>query len=116
MYTRTQLKMTMAVIAPVTVIVPPGNVANILVQLPIIDDAGVIAEEREQFFVGVLSFAGDSNGATLGRNATKLIITDDDGKICLTHPLSMNPSCTNYNNMLIGSVCDKSGQWQGSNL
>ena len=66
-------------IDPVTVIVPPGDGASILVQLPIIDD--VIAEEREQFFVGVLSFAGDSNGATLGRTATKLIITDDDGNL-----------------------------------
>ena len=67
------------VIDPVTVIVPPGDGGNILVQIPIIDD--VIAEETEQVFVGVLSFAGDSNGATLGRNATKLIITDDDGKL-----------------------------------
>ena len=57
----------------------PGDGGNIVVQIPIIDD--VIAEETEQVFVGVLSFAGDSNGATLGRNATKLIITDDDGKL-----------------------------------
>ena len=79
------------VIAPVTVIFPPGDGASILVQLPIIDD--VIAEEREQVFVGVLSFAGDSNGATLGRNATKLIITDDDGKLSDTsfvHELFMH--------------------------
>jgi hypothetical protein len=54
----------------------PAGSGSVFVDVPIIDDD--MAENTEQYFIGVLEISGISAGATLGRTAILLSITDDD--------------------------------------
>ena len=58
--------------------IPPGSV-NVEISIPIFDDD--IAEDSEQYFVGVLAFEGDYPGAILGRSVVLLGIFNNDGII-----------------------------------
>ncbi|CAI8052754.1 hypothetical protein GBAR_LOCUS28872 [Geodia barretti] len=55
--------------------VPPGDGPTVIA-VPIIDD--VIAEDSNQYFIGVLGFSGNPTGAVLGRDAILLGIQDND--------------------------------------
>ncbi|CAI8040262.1 hypothetical protein GBAR_LOCUS22443, partial [Geodia barretti] len=55
--------------------IPPGDGPTII-PVPIIDD--VIAEDSDQYFIGVLSFSGNPTGAVLGRDAILLGIQEND--------------------------------------
>ena len=56
---------------------PPGDDPTVIA-VPIIDD--VIAEDSNQYFIGVLGFSGNPTGAVLGRDAILLGIQDNDRK------------------------------------
>ena len=58
----------------------PGN-GSVEISIPIFDDN--IAEDFDQYFVGVLAFEEDYPGATLGRSIVLLGILDNDGIICV---------------------------------
>ena len=60
--------------------IPPGN-ESVKISIPLFDDN--IAEDSDQYFVGVLAFEGDYPGATLGRSIVLLGILDNDGIICV---------------------------------
>ena len=61
--------------------IPPGDGPTVIA-VPIIDD--VIAEDSNQYFIGVLRFSGNATGAVLGRDAILLGIQDNDRKIFST--------------------------------
>ena len=61
--------------------ISPGSL-NVEISIPIFDDN--IAEDSEQYFVGVLAFEGDYPGATLGQSVVLLGIFDNDG-ICISY-------------------------------
>jgi hypothetical protein len=55
--------------------IPPGDGPTVI-PVPIIDD--VIAEDSDQYFIGVLGFSGSPTGAVLGRDAILMGIQDND--------------------------------------
>ena len=57
--------------------IPPGDGPTVI-SVPIFDD--VIAEDSDQYFIGVLSFSGSPTGAVLGRDAILMGIQDNDRK------------------------------------
>ena len=57
--------------------IPPGDGPTVIPVL-IIDD--VIAEDSDQYFIGVLSFSGNPTGAVLGRDAILMGIQDNERK------------------------------------
>lgn len=62
---------------PIVFTIPPG-IGPFTVEVPITDDD--IDEDMEEYFIGVLSFTGDSTGAILGESIILLTIIDDDSK------------------------------------
>ena len=62
---------------PVIITIPAGS-GNVPAQLTIINDD--IAEETKQYFIGILSFIGDSTGAVLGQSISLLSVVDDESK------------------------------------